>query len=160
MTRSGHSVHLKRSHVELLDQLATMKGVSRSEIIAAALAAYLSSGVAERWEVVTTPRFDKFAHQLEQLERGQTLLIETLALFIRDYLAGTAPVLGPHQEEDRARGRARFGQFIEQLACHLQRDGSFVRELEQELSPGESRFPPLDEEHSLATTSPDGIYEQ
>jgi hypothetical protein len=83
------------------------------------------------------------------LERGQTLLIETLAFFVRDYLADRAPVLEPQAQVDRARGRARFGQFIEQLARHLQGDGSFVRELEQEFASEKSRFPPLGEERSV-----------
>ena len=98
------AVLLKLEHARLVDQLAAMKEMTSSELIVAALAAYLS------------PDVRSFERQLERLERGQTLLIETLALFIRDYLACTAPVV----EEMSAQPRARFAQFIEQLACHLQ----------------------------------------
>ncbi len=105
------AVPLKLEHARLIDQLAAMKSTTSSEIIAAALAAYLFPEAG---------RLDTIARQLERIERGQTLLIETLALFIRDYLAGTAPVLEANDLTARAQSRVRFGQFIEQLACHLQ----------------------------------------
>lgn len=105
------AVPVKLEHARLIDQLAAMKSMTSSEVIAAALAAYLSP---------ETGRLDKLVRQLERLERGQTLLIETLALFIRDYLADTTPVLEANDLTARAQTRVRFGQFIEQLAGHLQ----------------------------------------
>lgn len=149
MSRSFVNIRVEREHLARLDHLAAIKGVTKSVVIGAALAAYLSPDGDGQCEAVTAGRLERLARQVGRLERGQTLLIETLAFFIRDYLAGTAPVLEPHQEAARARGRARFGQFIEQLARHLQRDGSFVRELEQEFALDKSRFPPLGEESSI-----------
>ena len=149
MTRSGVNIRVEHQHLARLDHLATIKGVTRSAVIGAALAAYLSPDGGGQCEAVTARRLKRLARQLGRLERGQTLLIETLAFFIRDYLAGMAPALEPHEQAVRARGRARFGQFIEQLARHLQRDGSFVRELEQEFAPDRSRFPPPGEESSI-----------
>jgi hypothetical protein len=146
---SGVSVLIEREHVARLDRLASMKGVSRSVVIAAALTAYLSPEGDGRCEAATARRLERLGRQLGRLERGQTLLMETLAFFVRDYLAGTAAVLEPHEQAVRAHGRARFEQFIEQLARHLQRDGSFVRELEQEFAPDKSRFPPVGEESAI-----------
>lgn len=83
-----NAVLLKVEHARLIDQLAAMKSMTSSEVIAAALAAYLSSHGAE---VATARALGKLGHQLDRLERGQTLLIETLALFVRDYLACTTP---------------------------------------------------------------------
>jgi len=140
----GLHVFLEREYVRRLDQFATTRGVSKAEVIAAALSSYFSLDDGRPKEWASAPRLDKVLSQLEQLERGQTLLIETLAFFIRDYLAGTAPILEPHQEAARTRGRVRFGQFIEQLALYLQRDSSFVQELEQEFAPDASRVPPKD----------------
>ena len=65
------------------------------------------------------------AHEsIERLSRDQTILIETIALFIRYQLSITPPLPDAHQEAARAQGKARFQQFIEQLARHLQRGGS------------------------------------
>ena len=102
------AVPLKLEHARLIDQLAAMKDMTSSELIVAALAAYIS------------PDVRRLERQLQRLERGQTLVLETLALFIRDYLAGTTPVLEATDLTARAQTRVRFGQFIEQLACHLQ----------------------------------------
>lgn len=102
------AIPVQLEHARLIDQLAAMKGMTRSELVVAALAAYLCS---DRGRLV---------RQLERLERGQTLVIETLALFIRDYLACTTPIFEADDPAARAQSRARFGQFIEQLACHLQ----------------------------------------
>ena len=43
-------------------------------------------------------------------------------------------------EAARAQGRARFEQFIQQLARHLQRGHSLVRDLHEEIFPDESEF--------------------
>ncbi len=71
----------------------------------------------------------KVREPIRALERDQTILIETLALFIRYHLSVTTPVPEAHQEAARAQGRARFQQFIEQLARHLQRGGSLVKDV-------------------------------
>jgi len=146
VTPSDANVRVEREHLLRIDHLAAMKGVGRSAVVTAALIAYLSPEGIERCEAVTARRLERLARQLGRLERGQTLLIETLAFFVRDYLADRAPVLEPDAQADRARGRARFGRFIEQLARHLQRDGSFIRELEQEFASEKSRFPPFGED--------------
>jgi len=145
VTPSDASVRVDRQHLLRIDQLAAMKGVSRSAVVAAALIAYLSPEGGEQCAAVTARRLERLARQLGRLERGQTLLIETFAFFVRDYLADRAPILEPQEQAARARGRARFGQFVERLARHLQSDGSFVRELEQEFASEESRSPPVGE---------------
>jgi hypothetical protein len=146
VTPSAVSIRIEREQLLRIDHLAAMKGVSRSVVVAAALTAYLSPEGDGQCEAATARRLERLTRQLGRLERGQTLLIETLAFFVRDYLADKAPALEPEAQADRARGRARFGQFIEQLARHLQRDGSFVRELEQEFASAQSRFPAFGEE--------------
>lgn len=102
------AVLLKLEHARLVDQLAVMKGMTSSELIVAALAAYVC------------PDVRRLERQLGRLERGQTLVLETLAFFIRDYLSSTTQVLEVSDLPARAQSRERFGQFIERLACHLQ----------------------------------------
>lgn len=116
-----------------------MKGLSKSAIVAAALASFLSPEGADRREAAIARRLDKLQSQGERFGRDQTILIETLALFIRVYLSVSTPIPEGHQEAARAQGKARFEQFITQLGRDLQRGSSFVKTLEREVVPGESQ---------------------
>ncbi len=112
-----------------------MKRLSKSSLVAAALASYLSPEGADRREMLVARRLEKLSRQFERLERDQAILIETLALFVRHQLAVSVPIPEGHQEAARAQGRARFEQFVEQLARHLQRGHSLVRDVFQEIAP-------------------------
>ena len=137
MNKARLNVYIERDHGKRLDELAAMKNLSRSSVVAAALAAFLSPEGGERREVATAKRLDKLTRQFERLERDQTILIETMALFIRYYLSVTTPISDEHQEAARAQGRGRFEQFVDQLARHLQRGGSLVRDVCEEIQPAD-----------------------
>ena len=139
MSRTRLNVFLEPDHANRLDELATMKRMSKSGIVAAALASYLSPEGADRREVLTARRLGQLSHQFERLERDQAILIETVALFVRHQLAVTAPIPEAHQDAARAQGRARFEQFIEQLARHLARGHSLVRDVFHEIAPTDGR---------------------
>lgn len=138
MSRARLNIFLEREHAKCLDELATMKRMSKSGIVAAALASYLSPEGGDRREAMTSRRLDKLSHQFDRLERDQAILIETVALFVRHQLAVTVPIPEAHQDAARAQGRARFEQFIEQLARHLQRGHSLVRDVFQEIAPSDA----------------------
>ena len=140
MSRARLNVFLEREHAQRLEELSVMKGVSKSGIIAAALASFLSPDGGDRREAAMARRLDRLSQQYERLERDQTILIETLALFIRHNLAVTAPIPEAHQEAARAQGRLRFEQFIEQLARHLQRGHRLVKDVIEEAMPDEGAF--------------------
>src|SRR5690606_6584770 len=93
-----------------LGELAAKKGVSKSSIVAAALASWLSPDAADQREGAIAKRLDRLSRQAERIERDQSIAIETLALFIRYYLTVSAPVPEAHQEAARAQGKARFEQ--------------------------------------------------
>ena len=137
MSRLRLNIFLERDHAKRLDELATMKRVSKSGVIATALAAYLSPEGSDRRELATSKRLDRLSRQFERLERDQTILIEALALFIRHQFA-TAPVIAEsYQDSARAQGKVRFAHFIDQLARHLQRGDSLVRDVYDEMTPPE-----------------------
>ena len=140
MTRFRLNTFIEHDHAKRLDELAAMKGVSKSSIVAAALASFLSPDGGDRREAAITRRLDQLTRQFDKLERDQNILIETVALYVRYYLSVTLSVPEAHQEAARAQGRARFEQFIAQLARHLQRGDSLVRDLHEEIVPDESRF--------------------
>jgi hypothetical protein len=139
MSRTRLNIFLEREHARRLDELASARGVSKSGIVAAALASFLSPDGADRREAAMARRLDRLSRQFERLERDQMILTETLALHIRHYLSVTAALPEAHVDAARALGRARFEQFIEQLALHLQR-GKRVRQAIEERVPDESAF--------------------
>ena len=118
------------------------KGVSKSAIVAAALSSFLSPDGGDQREAAMAKRLDRLSRQFDRLERDQNILIETVALYVRYFLTVSIPVPEGHQEAARAQGRARFAQFVEQLARHLQRGRSLVREVHEEIEPAGSSANP------------------
>lgn len=140
MTQHRLNLFIQHEHAKRLDALAAKKGVSKSSIVAAALASWLSPDAGDQREAAIAKRLDRLSRQAERLERDQNILIETLALFVRYYLTVSTPVPEAHQDAARAQGRARFEQFVEQLGRHLMRGRSLVRDVVEELHPQDHEF--------------------
>lgn len=140
MSRTRLNLFIEPEHAKRLDELATMKGLSKSSIIAAALASFLSPDSGDQREAAIAKRLDRLSRQIDKLERDQNILIETLALYVRYFLTVSTPVPEAHQEAARAQGRARFEQFIEQLGRHLLRGRSLVKDVVEEIQPDQSQF--------------------
>lgn len=140
MSQYRLNLFIPHEHAKRLDELAAKKGVSKSSIVAAALASWLSPDAGDQREAAIAKRLDRLTRQFEKLERDQNIEIETLALFVRYYLTVSTPVPEAHQEAARAQGRARFEQFVEQLGRHLMRGRSLVRDVVEELTPDVGRL--------------------
>lgn len=139
-SRHRLNLFIERDHARRLDELSAKKGVSKSSIVAAALASWLSPDAADKREAAMAKRLDRLSRQFEKLERDQNILIETVALYVRYYLTVSTPLPESHQEAARAQGRARFEQFVEQLGRHILRGRSLVREVFEELEPDTRRL--------------------
>lgn len=137
MSRTRLNIFIEPEHAKRLDRLAVHKGVSKSAIIAAALASFLSPDGGDQREAAMAKRLDRLSRQFDRLERDQNILIETVALYVRYFLTVSIPVPEGHKDAARAQGRARYAQFIEQLARHLQRGRSLVREVHEDLGAGD-----------------------
>ncbi|RKL20119.1 hypothetical protein BFJ72_g15073 [Fusarium proliferatum] len=123
--------------------------VSKSSIVAAALASWLSPDAADQREAAIAKRLDRLSRHAERMERDQNIQIETLALFIRYFLTVSTPVPEAHQDAARAQGKARFEQFVEQLGRHLLRGRSLVRDVVEELHPDPSRMGEVQEHRRI-----------
>ncbi|SFQ26728.1 CopG family transcriptional regulator [Pseudomonas borbori] len=135
MSRARLNLFIQPEHAKRLNELAIKKGVSKSSIIAAALASWLSPDSGDQREAAIAKRLDRLSRQFERLERDQNILIETMALYVRYYLTVSTPVPEAHQDAARAQGKLRFAQFIEQLGRHLQRGRSLVKDVQEEIQP-------------------------
>ena len=140
MTQARLNLFIQPDHAKRLDELAAKKGVSKSSIVAAALASWLSPDAGDQREAATAKRLDRLSRQFERLERDQNIQIETLALFFRYFLTVSTPVPEAHQEAAKAQGKARFEQFIEQLGRHLLRGRSLVKDVVEEIQPDAARL--------------------
>lgn len=135
MSQYRLNLFIAPEHARRLDELAVKKGVSKSSIVAAALASWLSPDAGDQREAAIAKRLDRLSRHYERLERDQAILIETVALYVRYYLTVTTPVPEVHQDAARAQGKARFTQFVEQLGRHLLRGHSLLHDLVEELQP-------------------------
>ena len=147
MSRTRLNIFIEADHATRLGQLAAHKGVSKSAVIAAALASFLSPDAADQREAAMGKRLDRLSRQFDRLERDQGILIETVALYIRYFLTVSLPVPEGQQDAARAQGRLRYAQFIEQLARHIQRGRSLVREVHEEVTPDDPTPPVSAPEH-------------
>ncbi len=147
MSRTRLNLFIEPDHAKRLEQLAAHKGVSKSAVIAAALASFLSPDAADQREAAMGKRLDRLSRQFDRLERDQSILIETTALYIRYFLTVSVPVPEGQQDAARAQGRARYSQFIEQLARHIQRGRSLVREVHDEVTPDDPTSQATTPEH-------------
>jgi hypothetical protein len=129
MSQYRLNLFIQPEHAKRLDELAAKKGVSKSSIVAAALASWLSPDAGDQREAAIAKRLDRLSRQ-----------IETLALFIRYFLTISTPVPEAHKDAARAQGKARFEQFVEQLGRHLLRGRSLVRDVVEELHPDPMRM--------------------
>jgi DNA-binding transcriptional MocR family regulator len=121
---------------ELLKQIAELadrKKLSRSAIVEAAVASFLSPDGADRREAAFTRRLDRLSRQMQRLERDVGIAAETLALFIRFWLTVTPPLPNEAQAPAQAKGRERFEGFVEALGRRLQKGQSFLREIPDDI---------------------------
>jgi predicted transcriptional regulator len=96
-------VFLPGEVARVLDETARRTRRSKSEIMVAALASYLSPDSAEATEAAVTRRLDRMSRQIERLERDVTISNEAVALFVRTWLRN-APSM--NSSDDQAAGHS------------------------------------------------------
>ncbi len=128
-----------------LDDLAARKKLSKSAIVEAAVASFLSPDGADRREAALTRRLDRLTRQVERLERDQTITLEALGLFIRAWLTATPPLADSAQAAAQAKGRERYESFVETLGRRIQQGRSLAREVLDDLPAPDGGSPPATE---------------
>ena len=123
---------------DLHDELAKVshkRNVSKSSVIEAAVASLFSPDSADVRDAAFIRRLDRITRALERIERDQVIAVETVALFIRFWLAITPPLGLAEQDSAKAKGVERYRDFVETLGRRLQRGHSLVREVSFEIWP-------------------------
>lgn len=119
---------------------AKRPGASKSAITDAALGAFLSPERDDQRDAAIIRRLDRISRQIDRLERDQTIVSESLALFVRYYLTVTPPLPGADQDAARALGKERFEFFVTQLGRRLAGGKNMIRDVLEEIQPEESDF--------------------
>lgn len=131
--KSRLSVYLEPDLLDQLEAYADRRGASRSMIAEAAVASFLSPDAAERQEAALVRRLDRLNRHADRLERDLGVTVEMLAMFVRFWLTATPTLPESAQAAARAKGRERYGAFIESLGRRLASGRAFSRELSFEL---------------------------
>lgn len=118
-----------------ISELAERQKLSRSAIVEAAVASFLSPDGADRREAAFTRRLDRLSRQVQRLERDLGITAETLALFVRFWLTITPPLPNDAQAAAQLKGRERYENFVETLGRRLQKGQSFLREIPEDIVP-------------------------
>ena len=95
MRKKPHSKQTFRLDIELarlLEERAHARGVSRTEVVEAALMSLLQSDQDERMEAALARRLDRLSRQLDRLEWHVELTNEAIALFVRFWLTSNPPL--------------------------------------------------------------------
>src|SRR5208337_2281203 len=121
--------------------LADRKGLSRSAIVEAAVASFLSPDGADRREAAFTRRFDRLTRQVQRLERNVGISTEALALFVRFWLTITPPLPSDAQAAAQIKGRERYEGFIEALGRRLQKGQSLFQEISNDIGENANNEP-------------------
>jgi hypothetical protein len=112
-----------------LDELAARRGLSKSTIVEAALASFLSPDAADQREAAITRRLDKMTRAIERLERDVSIGNEAQALYIRAWLTATPPLPEGAQAAAQGKARERYDRFVEAVGRRVARGQRFAKEI-------------------------------
>jgi hypothetical protein len=142
--RDRMNVYFPPAMLQQIGELADRKKLSRSAIIEAAVASFLSPDGADRREAAFTRRLDRLSRQVQRLERNVGISTETLALFVRFWLTITPPLPSDAQASAQVKGRERYAGFIDALGRRLQKGQSLFQEIPEDAG-GLAKPEPMDE---------------
>ena len=115
---------------------AARRGQSRSIIVEAALASFLSPDDDERREAVQAKRMDAVDRRLSRVERDVGINVEMMALFIRFWLSNTPTFSEGERAARQKLGGDRYDGFVAALGRRLAKGPKVHQELSEDV-PGQ-----------------------
>ena len=128
------SVYIDPDIMTTLADYAARREQSQSMIAEAAIASFLSPDDAERREAAIAKRLDQLDRRMTRLERDIGISIETLAIFIRFWLATTPALPEPAAQAARAKAAERYEAFITALGRRLAKGPKLRQEISEDVS--------------------------
>lgn len=127
------SVYIDPDIMTMLADYAARREQSQSMIAEAAIASFLSPDDAERREVAIAKRLDQLDRRMTRLERDVGISVETLAIFIRFWLATTPALPEPAAQAARAKAGERYEAFITALGRRLAKGPKLRQEISEDI---------------------------
>jgi hypothetical protein len=132
-TKTRMNVYFEPSLLKQVEALALRRSVSKSAVVEAAVASFLSDDSAERLEAVFARRMDRLGRQLDS-DEDLAILGETVSMFIQFWLTITPPLPDSAQASARAKGQERFEGFAHALGRRLARGDRFIKEVSRDIA--------------------------
>ncbi len=132
-TKTRMNVYFDPALLKKVDALATRRNISKSAVVEAAVASFLSADASERMEAALSRRMDKLSRQIDGLDEDLAILGETVSLFVRFWLTVTPPLTEAAQASARAKGAERFEGFLQTLGRRLATGDRFLKELSRDV---------------------------
>ncbi|CDX37751.1 conserved hypothetical protein [Mesorhizobium sp. ORS 3359] len=128
------SVYLDPAVREGLVEYAARRDRSQSLIAEAAIASFLSPDADAQREAASSKRLDRIDRRIARLERDVGISIETLAVFIRFWLATTPALPEPMAQAARAKASERYDSFVSALGRRLAKGPTFRQEIPEDVA--------------------------
>ena len=132
-TKSRMNVYFEPELLRQVEALALRRRVSKSAVIEAAVASFLSADASERLEAVFARRMDRIGRQIDGMDEDLAILGETLSLFIRFWMTLTPPLPDAAHPSARAKGMERFEGFLQTLGRKLATGDRFLKDLSRDI---------------------------
>lgn len=132
MKKTKLSVYLDPDIMTMLIEYAARRGRSQSMIAEAAIASFLSPDADERREAAIAKRLDQIDRRLTRQERDVGIAVETLAVFVRFWLATTPSLPEPAAQAARAKASERYEAFIGALGRRLAKGPLLRQEISED----------------------------
>lgn len=129
------SAYLDPDVMAMLVDYAARRDQPQSMIAEAAIASFLSPDAAERREAVLAKRLDQLDRRMTRLERDVGIAIETLAVFIRFWLATTPALPEPAAQAARTQASERYEAFVTALGRRLAKGPTLRQEISEDVLP-------------------------
>lgn len=130
------SVYLDPDVMKALAAYAARRDQSLSLIAEAGIASFLSPDAAERQEAATTKRLDQLDRRMTRMERDVGIAVETLAVFVRFWLASTPALPEPAAQAARAKSSERYEAFVTALGRRLAKGPKLRQEISEDIVQG------------------------
>ena len=132
-TRTRMNVYFDPTLLKQVEALALRRNISKSAIVEAAVASFLSGDTTEKLEAAMSRRLDKLGREIHALDEDLAVLGETVSLFVRYWLTFTPVLPDAAQASGRAKGLERFEGFMQTLGKRLATGDRFLKELSRDL---------------------------
>lgn len=132
-TRIRMNVYFDPALLKQVEALALRRNVSKSAIVEAAVASFLSGDTTERLEAAMSRRMDKLGRQIDGIDEDLAVLGEAISLFVHFWLTTTPPLPESGKAAARAKGNERYKGFMQTLGRRLATGDRFLKEVSRDV---------------------------